>query len=249
MGRKPIIAGNWKSNPKSPQAIKDLAAAFNAVDFDPMTLDVVVCPTNVHLALARSEFKSEIYVGAQNVNNKGEGAYTGHVTAAMIKELGFEWTIIGHSETRHGDGDSNEKIAEKLKMAQEEGLKVMFCIGELLTEREAGKTIDVIREQLLAAIPSVKDWSRIVIAYEPVWAIGTGVVATPAQADEAHGWVRQVLAENVSKEVADSTRIQYGGSVNPENCKELIALPNVDGFLVGGAALKPTFTEVIKSAM
>eukprot|EP00397_Hematodinium_sp_SG-2012_P043618 GEMP01048522.1.p1 GENE.GEMP01048522.1~~GEMP01048522.1.p1 ORF type:complete len:252 (+),score=65.79 GEMP01048522.1:33-788(+) len=247
--RKPIIAGNWKSNPKTVQQVNELCSAFNALEFDNSKVDVVICPTALHVAAVSNTLNPRIKVGTQNVSKTEEGAFTGEVTVNMVKDLGYEWTIIGHSERRHKFGETNEELTLKVKLAQQAGLKVMFCIGELLEERQAGKTTEVIKEQLLALIPGVSDWSRIVIAYEPVWAIGTGVVATPQQADEAHKDVRKVLAEAVSQEVADAIRIQYGGSVTPDNCKELMALSDVDGFLVGGASLKPSFVEIIKSAM
>lgn len=247
MVRKPVIAGNWKSNPKTPEQVNELATAFNAFDLDQSKVDVIICPTALHVVGLRQILKSEYSVGTQNISKFEEGAYTGEITANMVKALGYEWTIIGHSERRHKYGETHAELQEKVKLAQKAGLKTMFCIGELLDDRQGGKTADVIKQQMLDLIPGVSDWSSIVIAYEPVWAIGTGVVATPEQADEAHKIVRQILAENVSAEVAENTRIQYGGSVTPDNCKELLALPNVDGFLVGGASLKPTFVDIIKS--
>merc|ERR1719387_773748 len=143
----------------------------------------------------------------------------------MIADLGLKWVILGHSERRHKYGETNEDIAAKIEKAQEAGLNVIFCIGELLEEREAGKTIDVCKEQILAVVSKVKDWSKIVIAYEPVWAIGTGKVASVEQAQEAHAECRKILAESVSAEVAASCRIQYGGSVSPDNCEALIKCP------------------------
>ncbi|CAE7748066.1 Tpi, partial [Symbiodinium sp. KB8] len=155
------------------------------------------------------------------------------------------YTLIGHSERRSKYGESDEDTAVKVEKCQAAGIKVIFCIGELLEEREAGKTDEVNKRQLAAVIPKIKDWDKIVIAYEPVWAIGTGKVATPEQAEETQANIRAYLKEAVSAEVADKVRIQYGGSVTPDNCKELITKPNIDGFLVGGASLKPTFMDIV----
>jgi len=248
MPRKSIIAGNWKSNPKTPEQINELATAFNACEFDKSKLDVVVCPPAIFMPHLKQQLNERISVGCQNVSKHQEGAFTGEITSNQVAAAGYEWTIIGHSERRHKYGETDAELQEKVKLAQTAGLKVMYCIGELLDDRQAGNTGKVIKEHVSALIPAVTDWSRIVIAYEPVWAIGTGVVATPEQADEAHKMVREILSEQVSPEVAENIRIQYGGSVTPENCKQLMALPNVDGFLVGGAALKPSFVEIIKSA-
>lgn len=245
VARKPIVGANWKSNPAKLSACDDLINSWNGAGFDEGKVEVVVGATAVHIANAKSKFDPKFKVAAQNCSKTGEGAFTGEITASMLTDLGLEWVIIGHSERRHKFGESNEDIAEKIGKAQEAGLKVLFCIGELLEEREAGKTNEVCETQVKAVVSKVTDWSKIVIAYEPVWAIGTGVVATVEQAQEAHAAVRKVLADNVSAEVAASTRIQYGGSVSPDNCEELIKCPDIDGFLVGGASLKPTFMDII----
>ena len=210
---------------------------------------MIIFPTAVHIAKTKELFSgSDIEVGGQNCSKEKEGAFTGEITAGMFVDLGLKWVLIGHSERRHKYGETNEDIAKKIELAQEAGICVTFAIGELLEEREAGKTVDVCKEQILAVVPKVKDWSKIVIAYEPVWAIGTGVVATVEQAQEAHAACRAILKEAVSAEVADSVRIQYGGSVSPDNCEALIKCPDVDGFLVGGASLKPTFMDIVKAA-
>merc|ERR1719436_1172396 len=155
------------------------------------------------------------------------------------------WTLIGHSERRTKYGESDEMTAAKVEQCQAAGIKVIFCIGELLEEREGGKTDEVNKRQLAAVLPKIRNWDDIVIAYEPVWAIGTGKVATPEQAQETHAAIRAHLREAVSADVAEKVRIQYGGSVTPDNCAELIAKPDIDGFLVGGASLKPTFMDII----
>lgn len=252
--RKPIIAGNWKSNPKTVEEIATLCQAFNQCGVDASKVDVVICPTALHCAVASNYLTAAgpIKVGVQNVSKTAEGAYTGEITANMVRDSGIEWAIIGHSERRHKFGETNKDLVEKVKLANAvPGLNIMFCIGELLEEREQNRTVDVIKEQVQALVTPgvVSDWSRMVLAYEPVWAIGTGKVATPQQADEAHKCVRQVLTDAGLGEVAASIRILYGGSVTPDNCKELIALPDVDGFLVGGASLKPSFVDIIRCAV
>lgn len=168
-----------------------------------------------------------------------------------MTDFGLKWTLTGHSERRAYYSESDDVVAKKTKRALDLGLNVIFCIGETLEQRKAGQTLDVLKRQTqaLASLVSEKDWDRVVVAYEPVWAIGTGVVATPAQAQEAHKNLRDWIAANVSRAVAQSVRIIYGGSVSGKNCAELIALEDVDGFLVGGAALKPEFKTIIRSAL
>jgi len=179
-----------------------------------------------------------------------KGAFTGENSAAMIKDVGCQWVILGHSERRHVFHEPNELIGEKVAFALASGLHLIPCIGEKLEEREANQTEEVCFRQMKAIADNVKnieDWKRIVIAYEPVWAIGTGKVATPAQAQEAHKSVRGWIEKNVNADVAKSVRILYGGSVTADNCKELAQQPDVDGFLVGGASLKPEFINIINA--
>lgn len=183
--------------------------------------------------------------------NRGYGAYTGEVSADMLMDFGVTWTIVGHSERRVGfgmPGEPNELVGRKTASALGAGMSVIACIGEHLSDRENGFTLDVLSRQLsaIAAHLTVEDWSRVVIAYEPVWAIGTGKVATPEQAEETHHDIRQWISIHVSESVADSVRIIYGGSVKANNCKSLIAKPNIDGFLVGGASLLPEFVDIMK---
>ena len=165
----------------------------------------------------------------------------------MVKDFGINWAILGHSERRHVFGETDVQVAQKVRMALDNGLQVMACIGEKLDERESGRTDEVNARQLAAIREEVEDWSQIVVAYEPVWAIGTGVTASPEQAQEAHAVVRAWLRSNVSAEAADKTRILYGGSVTDKNADELIQKPDVDGFLVGGASLKDAFTEIVRA--
>ncbi|MFH4975084.1 hypothetical protein AB6A40_001793 [Gnathostoma spinigerum] len=243
MSRKLIVGGNWKMNgdKKSIDGIID----FLNKDANVTSVDVVVAPPAPYLSYVKEHLKVPVEVSAQNCYKVAKGAFTGEVSPAMLKDLGIPWVIIGHSERRHIFGESDELVAEKVVHAIETGLKVILCIGEKLDEREAGKTKDVNYRQMDAVILKKPDWSKIVIAYEPVWAIGTGKTATPDQAQEVHAWIREYLKAKVSPNVASETRIMYGGSVTAGNCKELAAKADVDGFLVGGASLKPDFIQII----
>jgi len=245
--RKKILGGNWKSNPGSLQAVKDLCGAFSGCMFDATKIEVVIFPTALHGAHVQQALASSgIEVGVQNVSKTGSGAFTGEWTADMAAECGFGWTLIGHSERRTRYGETDQDTADKVGKALAAGLRVMLCIGETLAEREKGITNQVNQRQLAACIPAIRDWDRVVIAYEPVWAIGTGKVATPDQAQETQKAVRDYIRSQCGDVVADKVRIQYGGSASPENCGELIAKPDIDGFLVGGASLKPAFTKMIE---
>ena len=218
------------------------------MSFSQSKVDVVVAPSMIHMGAAQAALAgSQVQLSAQNCSLYGNGAYTGETSAAMLKDFGLGWVILGHSERRHVFGESDEVVANKTKIALDNGLSVMACIGEKLDERESGNTDAVNARQLSAIREQVEDWSKIVIAYEPVWAIGTGVVATPDQAQEAHDNVRAWLRTNVSAEAANETRILYGGSVTDKNADELIAKPDVDGFLVGGASLKDAFKEIVRA--
>jgi len=246
MARKPIVGGNWKCNPAKCSDAMTLIEAWKEKGFDKDKIDVVICPTALHIGMVKAPLEGlGMQVSSQNVSKTGMGAFTGEYTAEHLSDMGIGWTLIGHSERRAKYGETDADTAEKVEKCQAAGIKVLFCIGELLEEREAGKTDEVNRRQLAAILPKVTKWDDIVIAYEPVWAIGTGKVATADQAEEAHAAIRTYLKEAVSAEVADKVRIQYGGSVTPENCGELISKPNIDGFLVGGASLKPTFATII----
>ncbi|KAG7391216.1 hypothetical protein PHYPSEUDO_005577 [Phytophthora pseudosyringae] len=250
MPRKYLIGGNWKCN-GTRSSVRDLVTILNRSVVDPSHVDVVVAPPSLHLDLVLQLLQRHIAVCAQDVSLTGLGAFTGEIAAEQLADFGISWTITGHSERRAYYGETDEAAAKKTKRALDLGLQVIFCIGETLEQREAGRTLDVLTRQTkaLATIIDEKEWGRVVIAYEPVWAIGTGVVATPAQAQEAHQRLRLWIASNVSSGVASSVRIIYGGSVNGKNCKELIGLADVDGFLVGGASLKPEFDTIIRSAL
>jgi triosephosphate isomerase len=246
--RKPIIGGNWKCNPGKIADATALVDAWKATAFDKEKVDVVIAPTALHLSSVKAGLEGQgMQVSAQNVGKNDMGAFTGEWTATHLTDMEVGWTLIGHSERRTKYGETDEDTAVKVEKCQAAGLKVLFCIGELLEEREAGKTDEVNKRQLAAVLPKITNWDLIVIAYEPVWAIGTGKVATPDQAEETQAAIRAYLKEAVSEEVANKVRIQYGGSVSPDNCKELISKPNIDGFLVGGASLKPSFMDIIKA--
>jgi triosephosphate isomerase (TIM) len=210
----------------------------------------MAAPISAHLLLARELMKKEIIVAAQNVSLYNCGAYTGEIAADQVLDLGLSWVIIGHSERRQYFGETNEIVAQKTKNALSKKLSVVLCIGEKLEEREAGKTLEIIDEQLQAVkkeLTQASDWDNVVIAYEPVWAIGTGKVATPTQAQEVHSMIRGWLGKNYSEEVAQKTRIIYGGSVSDSNCEELRKEADIDGFLVGGASLKSAFVKIVQS--
>ena len=248
--RKPFIAGNWKMNMCSESAValaSGLAAELKGVD----TVDIAVCPPYVYLqSVAKAINASNIALGSQNVYFEEKGAFTGEISCGMLKDVSCAYAIIGHSERRHVMGESNELINKKVHTAISGGLLPILCVGELLEEREAGKTNAVVEEQTrkgLAGIDAEKVLA-VTIAYEPVWAIGTGKTATSDQAQEVHAMIRGLLAEMYSEEVADQIRIQYGGSAKPSNTAELMACPDVDGLLVGGASLKvEDFAAMIKT--
>ena len=248
--RKPFIAGNWKMNLDSKGAValaSGLAANLKSVD----TVDSAVCAPYVYLQqVSEALGDSGIALGAEDVFYKGNGAFTGEISCDMLKDVGCSYVIIGHSERRHVIGETDEIINMKVLAALEAGLKPIFCVGELLEERESEKTTDVVTEQVKKGLASVtaKQMEEVTVAYEPVWAIGTGKTATPEQAQEVHAMIRGLLAEMYDQAVADNTRIQYGGSAKPGNTADLMANPDVDGLLVGGASLKvDDFTAMIKT--
>merc|ERR1712232_466990 len=245
--RKYILGGNWKSNPGTLAGVKDLCGTLGACKFDATSIEVAVFPTALHGQIVQGCLaNSGMEVGTQNVSKTGAGAFTGEWSAEMVAECGFGWTLIGHSERRTRYGETDQDTAEKVSMALNAGLRVILCIGETLEEREKGITDQINQRQLKACIPVIRDWDRVVIAYEPVWAIGTGKVATPEQAQETQKSVRDYIRSQCGDAVANRVRIQYGGSANPANCADLIKQPDIDGFLVGGASLKPDFVKMIE---
>ena len=247
-GRKIFIGGNWKSNLTISQINDHVNSVVNTISINPSLVEVLVAPTNLHLAHVKQILRPEIHLSAQNISPESFGAFTGEVAAAQFKDFGLSWVIIGHSERRTLFGDTDEVVAKKVRQALANDLNIVLCVGENLTERESGLTFDVVTKHLNAVKESVNDWSKIVIAYEPVWAIGTGRNATPEQAQEVHVFIRNWLSSHISPEVAASTRVIYGGSVTDLNSKDLIAQPDVDGFLIGGASLKPAFKVIVESS-
>jgi len=253
MPRKPIVGGNWKCNPEKTSALDGLVANINACDTS--KCDVYVCPSPLHIGLTYDKFTNGAMVAPQNCNFKGCGAFTGEMAVDQMVDMGIKWCLIGHSERRGEFGlptpaESNKLLADKLAYILSKGLSCIFCIGEPLPIREKG--IDAVLAecvvQLTEIVPTLKgltDFSKVVIAYEPVWAIGTGVTASPAQAQETHKAIRGWIASNVSAECAAAIRIQYGGSANAKNAPELSAMEDIDGFLVGGASLKPEFADIV----
>ena len=239
--RKYIVAGNWKMNTTVPEGVELAKAVVEKGKDLPANVELVVAPPFTHLACVADVLKgSQVALSAQNCADHEKGAYTGEVAVNMLTSLGCQYTILGHSERRQYYGETDEKLVEKVKLALEAGLGVILCVGEVLEERKAGKHFDVCAAQIKNVLYNftAEDMKKIVIAYEPVWAIGTGETATPDQAEEIHAFIRKVLADKFGKAVADDVTILYGGSCKPSNAKELFAQPDIDGGLIGGAALK-----------
>ncbi|MCM1518308.1 MAG: triose-phosphate isomerase [Pseudoflavonifractor sp.] len=239
--RKKIVAGNWKMNTTLPEGIalaKEVNAALENID---AKCDVVICVPFTHLASVNAVIdQKKLGLGAENCADHKSGAYTGEVSAPMVASTGATYVILGHSERRQYYGETSETLKEKVALAFENNLTPIFCIGEVLEERENGTYFDVVKKQIVDALfhLSADEFGKIILAYEPVWAIGTGKTATDDQAEEMHAFIRGVIAEKYGKEVADNTSILYGGSCKPSNAKALFAKPNVDGGLIGGAALQ-----------
>mmetsp|Transcript_27732 Transcript_27732/g.71370 ORF Transcript_27732/g.71370 Transcript_27732/m.71370 type:complete len:251 (-) Transcript_27732:162-914(-) len=231
-----FVGGNWKCNGDG-ASVKTLVDELNAGSV-PADVEVVCAPTFVHLDRVQATLGPSYSVAAQNCWTGPGGAFTGEIAAEMLADMGLKWVILGHSERRQLCGESNAMVAEKSAYAQSKGLGVIGCIGETLEERETGELWNVLMAQMAAYQDAGLDWSRMVIAYEPIWAIGTGVVATPEQAQEVHAFLRGWVSHHLSPEIAASLRIIYGGSVNPGNCSDLGKREDIDGFLVGGASLK-----------
>lgn len=249
--RKPIIAGNWKMNKTSFEAIS-LANELKRELLDISQVDIVICPPfhvlpEVHDVI----LETNIGLGAQNLYWEDSGAFTGEVSAPMIKDVGGSYVIIGHSERRQFFGETDEMVNKKIKAALEHGLTPIVCVGENLQEREAGRAFEVIETQCKGSLVNLnaEEMKKIVLAYEPVWAIGTGKTASPQQAQEVHGFIRDLLKKMYNDDVAATVRIQYGGSVKPDNIAELISQEDIDGALVGGASLKAdSFAAIVKNS-
>ncbi|CAN0351172.1 unnamed protein product [Ascophyllum nodosum] len=245
-GRKFFVGGNWKCN-GSVSKVDELVGVLNGSNITSNT-EVVVAPPVLYLQGVAGKIRDDVKVAAQDCWTQGNGAFTGETSADMLKDLGVGWTLVGHSERRQ-KGETDEECAAKTAYAQENGIGVIGCIGETKEEREAGATMDVVVRQTAAYASSLKDWGNFVLAYEPVWAIGTGLTASPEQAQEVHEGLRKWVRENVSAEVAEkaSVRIIYGGSVNADSAPTLGEKPDIDGFLVGGASLKPEFVNIVNA--
>ncbi len=250
MTRTPIVGGNWKMNLSLSQAQR-LAAELRNQLGSQRAAHVVVLPPSPFLApVAQKLSDSAVWVGAQDVHAEASGAYTSGVAAPMVASLGAGWTLVGHSERRAYFGDSDARVGDKLGAALSAGLRVILCVGESLDERRADRTFEVVTRQLDAALGgrSAGALASLVIAYEPVWAIGTGLTATPAQAQEAHAFIRGHLSSRLGPAFAQALRIQYGGSVKPDNAAAIIAQPDVDGALVGGASLDAAaFVRIVRA--
>ncbi|MCX5669659.1 MAG: triose-phosphate isomerase [Candidatus Omnitrophica bacterium] len=246
-----MIAGNWKMY-KTIKDGQELAVALKRELYKVENVDIVICPAYTLLAYLADDLEdSNIVIGAQDIYWQEEGAFTGEVSAAMLKDAGCQYVIVGHSERRQFFGDTNETVNKKIKACLRHGLTPIVCVGENLQERESNKTFEVIQNHIQGSLAEISalDMAKIVIAYEPVWAIGTGKTATADQAQEVHKYIRDLLRKMYGEEVAGSVRIQYGGSVKPENITELIGKPDVDGALVGGASLKvDSFSAIVTRA-
>ncbi len=239
--RRPIIAGNWKMNKTTAEA-RDLAAKLAPLVAGAKDREIVLAPTFTSLQTLGEAIKgTNMALAAQNMHWEDKGAFTGEISAEMLLDLGCKYVIIGHSERRQYFGETDETVNKKVKQALKKGLLPIMCVGETLAEREAGRLNEVIGRQLTGGLKDIgaEDMKRVVIAYEPVWAIGTGKTATPEQANEVHSLIRQKVKALYTVEIAERLRIQYGGSVTPDNVSSLMAKPDIDGALVGGASLKP----------
>lgn len=251
--RKKIVAGNWKMNLDYNAGLSLFSEIVNMVNDEVRgEQEVIVCPPFIHLNSLAHQVKqnSRVSVGAQNCHQAASGAYTGEVSAAMIQSAGAKYVILGHSERRQYFGETDALLAEKVNTALQNGLKPIFCIGETLEERQQERYFEIIKQQLEKGIfhLSEEDFSKTVLAYEPVWAIGTGLTASPEQAQEVHAFIRREIAAKYSDTVAESTTILYGGSCNPKNAAELFAQADIDGGLIGGASLKSrNFVDIVKT--
>ena len=250
--RKPVIAGNWKMNKTINEGI-ELVNSLKRELVDIQEADIIVCPVYTALSEVSDLLAvSNISLGAQNVYWEESGAFTGEISPLMLKDAGCSYVIIGHSERRKYFNESDETVNKRIKAAQSAGLVPIFCVGETLEEREADKTIDVVKTQLKGGLEGIENEAllKLIVAYEPVWAIGTGKTATPEQAQEVHKFIRDWLKDCYSPEAAENSRILYGGSVKPSNTSELMKQSDIDGFLVGGASLdSSSFAEIVKKSL
>lgn len=243
--RQFFVGGNFKMN-GTIDSIKSIVKHLNDAKVDSNT-EIVIAPPALYLLLTREHLRPGIEVAAQNVFDKPNGAFTGEISVEQLKDSNITWTLLGHSERRVILQESDEFVARKTKNALDGGVGVILCCGETLEQREGNKTMEVVINQLKAVSQQVKDWSKVVVAYEPVWAIGTGKVATTEQAQEVHKGIREWISKDLGADAAEKTRIIYGGSVSEKNCRDLAKEADIDGFLVGGASLKPAFVDIINA--
>ena len=246
--RKHIVAGNWKMNTTVPEGVELAKAVVAKAAEVPSDVKLIIAPPFTHLAPVAEVVKgTAVGLSAQNCADKTKGAYTGEVSVDMLKSVSCEYTILGHSERRQYYGETDAKLVEKIHLALAAGLSPIFCIGENLDEREAGKHFDVVTEQIKNALYTLtpEEMANVIVAYEPVWAIGTGKTATPEDAQAIHKFIRSYIAKLYNQKVADEVIIQYGGSMKASNAKELLSQPDIDGGLIGGASLKAeTFVPI-----
>ncbi len=239
--RKKIVAGNWKMNTTLAEGVELAKGITEQINDISKGVSLIVAPPFTHLAIIAQMLKgTPVAVSAQNCADQPKGAFTGEVSAAMLKSVGCTYTILGHSERREYYGETSEKLVKKMALAFENGLKVIFCVGEKLEERNEGNHFDVVAAQISEVLFGLEpqQMKNVIVAYEPVWAIGTGVTATDEQAQEMHSYIRKTLAAHFGEEIADETSILYGGSCKPSNAKKLSSCPDIDGGLIGGASLK-----------
>ena len=250
--RKKVIAGNWKMNKDLTESQNLISKLVSDLGTEKLNCEVIICPPFTSLSEAANLIKgSVIKLGAQNVHFEESGAFTGEVSSAMLKSVGCEFVIAGHSERRALFGETDQLVNKKIKKILSGGLKPIFCVGETLEERESGVMKDVVKRQVTEGLKDItaNQLADIIVAYEPVWAIGTGKTATPDQAEEVHAFIRGLIEENYSADAAENMTIQYGGSVKPDNAADLLSQKDIDGALVGGACLKSdSFISIIKSA-
>jgi triosephosphate isomerase len=250
--RKPVIGANWKMNRGTPSEAKEMLLELIPLVKEIKDVEIVIAPPYTSISTTLKLLKStNIKVGAQNMYFEESGAFTGEISPTFLKKIGCEYVILGHSERRNIFNETDELINKKIKKALDITLSPIVCIGEHLEEREMGNTKNVIKNQFNLTFEGMtkEQMKKIIIAYEPIWAIGTGRTATPEQAEEIHLFIREIIEEKYNKDTADSVRIQYGGSIKPSNAKELFSKANIDGGLVGGASLQAeSLYEIIKSA-
>ncbi len=253
MARKSFIAGNWKMNTDVHSSVKLAEGVVSGCKDVAGKVDVAVCPPFVYLQqVGKALQSSHIALGSQDIYFEQKGAFTGEISSAMLKDIGCAYALCGHSERRHVIGETDELINKKVHAAILGGLLPILCVGELLDERKANKTDEVVTRQMKKGLAglSAEKMSAVTIAYEPVWAIGTGLTATPQQAQEVHAMIRKLVAQMYDRKIADAIRIQYGGSVKPDNAGELMSQEDLDGLLVGGASLKAEdFVAIVKASV